>query len=126
MDKFNEAFARRLKYYMDGYKMSQKDLAQKVGVSEASVSNWITGIKVPRADKVDKICKIFNCNRSDLVEDPSEPISPLAKQHIENYEQLPPEWRELIDELISLAQEEQPDAGKMLAVIGKITASLHS
>ena len=72
---FNEVFANRLQYYMDLNGMTQKDLAEKIGVSEASASNWIKGIKIPRADKVDKICSIFNCTRSDLVEMPTTQLS---------------------------------------------------
>ena len=72
---FNEVFANRLHYYMDLHGMTQKDLAEKMGVSEASASNWLKGIKIPRADKVDKMCSIFNCTRSDLVEMPTTKLS---------------------------------------------------
>lgn len=33
-----------------------------------SVSNWCKGTKTPRMDKVDAMCKLFNCRRSDLME----------------------------------------------------------
>ena len=36
-ENFNEVFARRLRFYMELYNMKQKDLALKMGVSEASV-----------------------------------------------------------------------------------------
>nr|MDE7425210.1 hypothetical protein [Lachnospiraceae bacterium] len=38
-------------------------------VSQATVSNWCKGLKMPRMDKIDKICLFFNINRSDLMED---------------------------------------------------------
>ena len=85
LDKFNIVFSKRLIHYMDLYRMSQKDLAQRVGVSEATISNWVKGVKSPRVDKVDKLCIIFNCKRSDLVENSNTPpVSPLVNEIMEN------------------------------------------
>lgn len=67
--EFNEVFARRLRYYLDKYEMSQLELAQKLGVGTTSVSNWVNGIKSPRMDKVDAMCDLFECRRSDLMEE---------------------------------------------------------
>lgn len=62
IDNFNTVFANRLRYFMKKFNMTQRDLSVKMGVSEASVSNWIKGIKVPRADKIDKLCSLFRCH----------------------------------------------------------------
>ena len=127
MDKFNEVFSKRLKGFMDAFGMTQKELAKKMNVSETSVSNWILGSKVPRADKVDMLCSIFNCKRSDFLEDEPNPIiNPVLQKHIEMYSQLSSEHQNTIDELISTLQEQEPDSGKLLEVIGKITTFLHS
>lgn len=76
-NEINKIFARRLKYYLNMYDMSQKDLADKLSVSPTTVSNWALGIKSPRMGKVDAMCKIFNCKRSDLIEDkPTEVFIP--------------------------------------------------
>ena len=69
---FNRAFSKRLRYYLQRDGMTQKELASKLGVGTTSVYNWINGIKSPRMDKVDMMCKIFGCTRSDLVEDPAD------------------------------------------------------
>ena len=68
-EDFNKLFARNLNTYLSKYDYSQAYLAQKLNVSAQSVSNWCKGKKTPRMDKVDLICKIFNCRRSDLMED---------------------------------------------------------
>lgn len=65
--EFNEIFSKRLRYYLDINGMSQLDLAKKLGVGTTSVSNWVNGIKTPRMSKVDAMCTIFSCNRSDLI-----------------------------------------------------------
>ena len=65
---FNRTFSENLKRYLDINKMTQSDLAKKLNVSVTSVNNWCTGLKSPRMDKVDRMCEIFRCSRSDLVE----------------------------------------------------------
>lgn len=67
--EFNEIFSERLRYYLNKYDMTQLELSKRLGVGTTSVYNWCNGIKTPRMDKVDAMCKIFNCNRSDLMEE---------------------------------------------------------
>lgn len=121
-EEFIKAFSKRLVHYMNLYKMSQKDLASRMGVSEATISNWVKGVKSPRIDKVDKLCEIFSCNRSDLVEDKSS----LDQTFVDNYRQLDAESQGLVDSLITLLRTEQPDSGKVLEMIGRLSAILHS
>ena len=66
---FNNSFAKKLKFYLKQANMTQADLAEYMNVSTASISNWCTGNKIPRMDKVDKLCELFDINRSDLIED---------------------------------------------------------
>lgn len=66
--EFNKIFAERLRYHLSRYDMTQVELATRVGVSKATVSNWINGVKTPRMDKLDKMCEIFNCRRTDFIE----------------------------------------------------------
>lgn len=66
---FNEVFSKRLRYYLQLNDMKQNELAKRLGVGTTSVYNWCNGIKSPRMDKVDAMCKIFNCSRSDLMEE---------------------------------------------------------
>lgn len=67
--KVNEQFAKNLCYFLDKFQYTQAEFAKKMDVSTATVSNWCKGIKSPRMDKIDRMCTIFNCYRSDLVED---------------------------------------------------------
>ena len=67
--EFNKIFSKRLKHYLNEYDMTQADLARLLGVSTQSVTNWCKGAKSPRMDKVDAMCKIFHCKRSNLMED---------------------------------------------------------
>jgi repressor LexA len=67
--EINQLIARRLRHYLDYLGKSQQDLANYMGVSHTTVSNWCAGIKLPRMDKFDRICEFLNCTRSDLMED---------------------------------------------------------
>lgn len=73
--EFNAIFSKRLRYYLNKYDMTQVELAKKLGVGTTSVYNWCNGIKTPRMDKVDAMCDLFHCNRSDLMEEKTEDSS---------------------------------------------------
>lgn len=70
--EFNMLIARNIKTQMNLKGFSQKDIADKLGVSQASVSAWCKGTKIPRMDKIDRLCAIFGCLRSDLLEEKDE------------------------------------------------------
>lgn len=68
-NEFNQIFSKRLRFYLSKYDMTQLELSKKLGVGTTSVYNWCNGVKTPRMDKVDKMCDLFHCKRSDLFED---------------------------------------------------------
>ena len=47
--------------------LSQEQLADKLGVSRQSVSKWESGLAYPEMDKVLQICKLFNLNIDELL-----------------------------------------------------------
>lgn len=69
---FNSIFSKRLRFYLSKYDMTQIELSKILGVGTTSVYNWCNGIKTPRMDKVDKMCEIFHCKRSDLMENKTD------------------------------------------------------
>lgn len=70
--EFNAIFSKRLRYYLNKCDMTQLELSKRLGVGTTSVYNWCNGIKTPRMDKVDAMCAIFNCKRSDLISEKEE------------------------------------------------------
>ena len=66
---FNSLFSKRLRHYLNENNMTQVELANKLGVGTTSIYNWVSGLKTPRMDKVDAMCKIFNIRREDLLTD---------------------------------------------------------
>ena len=76
--EFNTIFSERLRYYLNKYELTQLELSKRLGVGTTSVYNWCNGIKTPRMDKVDAMCQIFHCKRSDLMEDKSTDDQPTT------------------------------------------------
>ena len=74
--EFNAIFSKRLRYYLNKFDMTQLELAKRLGVGTTSVYNWCSGLKTPRMDKVDAMCSIFGCKRSDLMTDNSSESAP--------------------------------------------------
>jgi len=66
-DDFVRIFAKRLRYFISYKEVTQEQVADAVGVSAATVSYWCKGERVPRMDKIDALCRFFNCTRDDLM-----------------------------------------------------------
>ena len=66
-NSINEVFKDNLNYYMSLNDISQVELAERLSVTPAAVNKWTKGQNIPRMNKVDKLCFIFGCQRSDLL-----------------------------------------------------------
>lgn len=64
-----EIFMRNLYNLMKSAKLKQKDVAEYAQVSYQTVSAWICGRAYPRADAMQRLCKVFGCPMSALTED---------------------------------------------------------
>lgn len=115
--EFNQIFSKQLKHQLQIHEMTQSDLAKRLGVSTQSVTNWCKGAKTPRMDKVDSMCKIFNCRRSDLMEEKSSiPLNNNDKTILDKYHQLNDKGKQRLleraDELIELGYVAKGDVLK--------------
>jgi repressor LexA len=48
---------------------TQKEMCDHFGWGYSTVSSWCNGTRLPRMDKVDKMCEYFGVTRSDILED---------------------------------------------------------
>ena len=53
---------------------SQKQASTMLGVGNKTLSSWENGITVPKADKIDKICQLYNVNYDNLIFLPNNPL----------------------------------------------------
>ncbi len=65
--KLKYELGARIRKYREGQKMSQKELAALLGVSNSRVSNWEQGINRPDADILADICRALNVSPSELL-----------------------------------------------------------
>lgn len=103
---FNSIFANNLRHYLEISHMTQVELAQKLNVGTTSVYNWCSGIKTPRMDKIDKMCQIFGCKRSDLITDQhsESDLNQKALELYKLYQNLSPENRIAFETLLKNLQ----------------------
>ena len=84
-DIYKKIFSKNLRNYMSLNNKNQNDLMKDLGLSSSTVSNWCTGLKLPRMDKVQMLADYFGINKSDLIEEKPEPTetqSKDTKEHI--------------------------------------------
>ena len=62
-------FSKNLQRLMTINNVSRKDIANVLGISYFTVSDWVNGKKYPRMDKVELIARYFGVSKSDLIED---------------------------------------------------------
>ena len=62
-------FSENLKKYMALSGKSRKEVCEALGYSYFTFSDWITGKKMPRMDKVEQLANYFGILKSDLIED---------------------------------------------------------
>lgn len=96
-------FAENLKGIMKEKGIEQKTLAQVIGVSDASVSFWLSGQKYPTPGKVQKIADYLGVRKSQLI-DEVPPVNYKVEMIARKLEKLDDEALTAIDNFISLLQ----------------------
>jgi len=95
------AFAEKLKYYREQHNLTQRKLAEELGVSYSLIAMYENGLRKPSFEKLCAIGDYFNVPITDLVTDRNEVIMPdLPPSHKpepiigEKEERLLKAWRE--------------------------------
>ena len=60
MDFDIDKFSYRLIVLMEDFNMSQVDLAKKIGISNVTLSRYLSGDRIPRLDVITKIASALN------------------------------------------------------------------
>ena len=102
-------FGSNLKELRKIKKISQEELAERVGVSRQSVSKWETGDAYPEMNNILMLCKIFNCKINDLL-----------SNNLEDFESFDEEVKMNLVKFEKEKQEKMKTLTKILSLIGKI------
>jgi transcriptional regulator with XRE-family HTH domain len=103
-----DVFSANLVYYIEKSHLTQKEVAKKIGVTESSITDWVTKRHYPRLDKIQLLAEAFGIKMTDLV----EPLD-LSKKSISDQEQLildlfhkvPDEKKEFLIKMIQAASD---------------------
>lgn len=66
-EKIRKVFSHNLSNFLKEKNSTQLELAKFMNVSNTTVNNWVNGYKMPRMDKIDKICIFLGVNRKELL-----------------------------------------------------------
>lgn len=65
-ENIKETVAKNLLYYRKKNKITQKELAEKLGVKHNAISSWENGVNSIDIDTLFRICKIFGVTVNDM------------------------------------------------------------
>lgn len=104
----NKIFIQNFRNLMEKNGLTQRDVATRLNISDQLVSTWTLGKHVPRMDKIEQLCELFHCEKSDLL-DSKESVSryPLSKEEymlILAYRSTDEKTKEMIARLLAYAQ----------------------
>lgn len=76
-------FARNLQKYLEINELQQKEVAEAIGVSAGSFSEYVKGTVFPRIDKLHALAEYFGVRISDLLEEGNFPLKRLSDEQQE-------------------------------------------
>lgn len=112
MANLRENLQKNLADIINKSEMSKKEIAEKLGVSAASVTKWVKGDNSPDIEVIAKICDLFNISINSLLKMPkAEPHFNLTvheKEVIVAYRKQP-SMQEAVDKLLGIYDIDQKE-----------------
>ena len=68
-----ETLAKNLARYLEKNNITQKEMAEVVGVAASTFNDWMKAKKYPRIDKIEIMANYFGIKKSDLIERKATP-----------------------------------------------------
>lgn len=65
-DNIKDTIAKNLLYYRKKNKITQKELAEQLGVKHNAISSWENGVNSIDIDTLFRVCKIFGVTVNDM------------------------------------------------------------
>lgn len=98
-----DVFTRNFKRHLALSGKRQVEVANAVGVSTGTITDWKKGRSYPRMDKIQLLAEFFGIQKSDLVEDVNvakETVSNEDQKVLDLFHKVPKERREFVLSLI--------------------------
>lgn len=107
-DAIREILRNNLEYYIGRSGLSQKNLAEKIGVSKGAITNWLNGSNSPNIEVLARLCQVLDVKMSDMLTRKDSvttfSLSDHEKKVITAYRQQP-SMQEAVDRLLGIEQE---------------------
>lgn len=103
---------KRIRYFRGKKGLSQKELAEALGISSGKLSNWEKGINRPPADFLSNICISLNITADELLGIPPKGKGKLLlnnreMSHINKYRKLKETRQNRVDKITDMELDEQ-------------------
>jgi repressor LexA len=119
-DNTREIFVRNLRYLMEKRGIAQADICRVLEVSSATASDWCTGKKFPRIDKLQRLADLLGVRLSMLTQE--DGLQDYEDQQILEALHQDPKLRMLFDRARKMSER---DRDKMLQISGIIKDELY-
>ncbi len=119
----------RIRFYRQKCGIDQKTMADKLGITGNSISNWENGRSRPDVNLLPSICKVLNISLNDLfgIDDPTSAITEKQKAIIRKFQFLSKGHQHivenLLDDLLSVEDAENCPDLKVLLYFNKSLAA---
>ena len=92
----------RIKEQRLGLKLTQEELAKRIGVTKGAIANYENGVSSPKLDLMYKLFTALNCDANYLFQDEMEDLQDVAlnateRVMIHNYRELDTHGKEMVD-----------------------------
>ena len=92
--------SENLQTLMKNNNIDQMELAEAIGVSQPTISNWIKETKYPRISKIEDMANYFNVPKSKITENQEVDLSKTSFKSIAAHldgDLTEEEWQEILD-----------------------------
>lgn len=104
-------FSKNLKRLMENKGVSRREIADILGISYFTVTDWVNGKKYPRMDKVELLANYFGVLKSDLIEEtedtknspPVQSITEGEQELLNLFRRVPENQQQLVLQMIRVA-----------------------
>ncbi|GKT04664.1 helix-turn-helix domain-containing protein [Furfurilactobacillus entadae] len=108
-DKLKMVISKNLKHYRELKNETSIELAEQIGVSQSTISDWERGQKMPRSGSMQKLADHFEISMDDLVSDKTKTqTADLIAAHIDD-DASPEEVKQILDYIDYIKSKHQDD-----------------
>lgn len=104
----NLTFGEKIKEARKAKKLTQKQLANKIGAAHNSISDWENNKNKPDPDTIELLCGVLDISPNYLLTTAHDDFSPSEKLLIKKYRELDKRGKELVDSVLEQAYESRP------------------